>query len=110
MTTSIDAQSTLDTEHDEHAHDHPSDLKYIGIAAFLAAITAIEVVLSYIDVGWLFLPALLALMAFKFIMVVRFFMHLKFDNRIFSWLFFTGLVLALAVYVATLASFRFFAG
>ena len=40
--------------------------------------------LSYLDVGPLFLPALLILMATKFLIVVSFFMHLKFDNKIFS--------------------------
>ena len=97
-----------DTEHDEHAHDHPSDMRYIGIAAILAVVTALEVAASYIDLGAFFLPALLGMMAFKFIVVVRMFMHLKFDDRVFSWLFFTGLILALAVYLAALATFRFF--
>jgi len=97
--------------HPEHAddhHDHPSDSRYIVIALILAIVTAAEVVASYIDLGWAFLPALLGMMAFKFIVVVRLFMHLKFDNRVFSWLFFTGLILALFVYLVALFTFRFF--
>ena len=64
--------------------------------------------LSYIDVGPLFLPALLILMAVKFFTVVSYFMHLKFDNKLFSLLFYTGLVLAVVVYCAALATFHFF--
>ena len=48
--------------------------------------------LTYIDVGPFFLPALLIMMAVKFFMVVCFFMHLKFDNRLFSVLFYIGLL------------------
>jgi cytochrome c oxidase subunit 4 len=41
-------------------------------------------------------------------MVVSYFMHLKFDSRIFAFLFYTGLGLALFVYIAALATFKFF--
>ncbi len=95
-------------DHDDDHHDHPSDSRYIVIALILAAITALEVAASYIDLGPIFLPALLGMMVVKFAIVVRMFMHLKFDDRIFSWLFYTGLVLALCVYLAALATFRFF--
>ena len=71
-------------------------------------ITAAEVAASYIDLGAIFIPLLLFMMAVKFFIVVSFFMHLRFDNRIFTWLFYTGLILAVAVYVAALLTFRFF--
>ena len=35
-------------------------------------------------------------------------MHLKFDNRLFSFLFYMGLVLAVFVYAVALATFHFF--
>jgi cytochrome c oxidase subunit 4 len=96
-----------------HAHDgeeHWTDLKYIQLAIGLAVITAIEVALSYMvdDLGALFLPLLLILMAVKFFSVVLFFMHLKFDNRLFGMLFYTGMVLAIGVYIAALCTFQFF--
>jgi cytochrome c oxidase subunit IV len=108
MSTTDAPESLHATSLDDVTHDHPSDLRYIGIAGILAGITGLEVAASYLDLGAFFLPALLGMMAVKFMMVVRLFMHLKFDNRIFSWLFFTGLILALAVYLAALATFRFF--
>jgi len=103
-----------DDRHDVHEvpdreeHHGATDRQYILIAAILAAITAAEVTLSYLDVGALFLPALLIMMAAKFLIVVSFFMHLKFDNKMFSVLFYMGLILAVFVYVAALSTFRFF--
>ncbi|MEL7210762.1 MAG: cytochrome C oxidase subunit IV family protein [Actinomycetota bacterium] len=48
------------------------------------------------------------MMVVKFILVAMFFMHLRFDHKLFSWVFVAGLVLAAAVYAATLLAFEFF--
>jgi len=48
------------------------------------------------------------MMVVKFIIVVSYFMHLKFDNKLFSWVFYAGLILALTVYAIFLATFHFF--
>ena len=85
-----------------------TDKQYIIIAVILALITGAEVTLTYVDVGPLFLPALLIMMAAKFLIVVSFFMHLKFDHRVFGVMFYTGLSLAIFVYVGALAMFHFF--
>ena len=113
----------VEAEHDEHAHghhaedghdgehgahDHISDNKYIVIAAILAVITAAEVAASYIDLGAIFIPLLLFMMAVKFFIVASFFMHLRFDNKIFTWMFYSGLLLAVGVYSVALLTFRFF--
>ena len=37
-------------------------------------------------------------------------MHLRGDARIFSWMFYSGLFLALGVYIAALTTFHFFTG
>jgi len=85
-----------------------SNAGYVRIAAILAAITGLEVATYYVDLGALFLPALLIMMAVKFIIVVSYFMHLKFDSKLFSWVFYAGLILALIVYSIFLATFHFF--
>ncbi len=85
-----------------------SDAGYIRIALILAAITALEVSTYYVDFGVLFLPALLIMMVVKFVMVVSYFMHLKFDNKVFSYLFYAGLALAVGVYIVFLSTFKFF--
>jgi cytochrome c oxidase subunit 4 len=92
--------STVTEQHDTHGDEHAdhglTDLGYIKIAIFLAVITAVEVVFSYTQdqLGAAFLPGLLILMAVKFFMVLLYFMHLKFDSKLFSLMFYIGLVLA----------------
>ena len=100
---------TTATETHEDAHEHGmSDAGYVKIAIILALITGLEVSTYYVDFGPLFMPSLLIMMVVKFVMVVSYFMHLKFDSKIFSFLFYTGLGLALFVYIAALATFKFF--
>ncbi len=98
------------TDHAAEVHDgphHPTDRYYWGVFAVLVVITAAEVALSYADVGKVFLPTLLILMTIKFVMVVSIFMHLKFDHKIFSVMFYAGLILAVAVYCAALSTAQF---
>ena len=85
-----------------------SNAGYVRIALILAAITALEVATYYVDFGALFLPSLLIMMAVKFYIVVSFFMHLRYENKLFSWLFYAGLYLAIIVYGIFLATFHFF--
>lgn len=92
---------------DDHGHG-ATDKQYILIAALLAVITGGEVAASYLDIGPIFIPALLVMMVAKFLIVVSFFMHLKFDHKLFSWLFYAGLLLAVSVYISALATFHFF--
>ncbi len=54
------------------------------------------------------MPSLLIMMVVKFVMVVSYFMHLKFEHQMFKLLFYTGLGLALFVYFVALATFKFF--
>jgi len=96
-----------DPARDDHGHG-ATDGQYVLIAIALAVITGLEVAVSYIDIGPLFLPVLLILMMIKFVTVVSFFMHLKFDKPVFTWAFYSGLFLAVSVYVAALATFHFF--
>ncbi len=109
MTTTEHADHS---EHDDHAdtHEHKSNAFYIKVAVALAVVTAFEVALYYMDIGKLFMPTLLILMVIKFLTVVSLFMHLKFDHRMFSMLFYSGLILAVLVYLAALMMFRFFDG
>ncbi|MFM9082314.1 MAG: cytochrome C oxidase subunit IV family protein [Actinomycetota bacterium] len=102
--------ATAETHGEAHGekHEHMSDAGYIRIALILAAITALEVSTYYVDFGPFFMPSLMIMMVAKFVMVVSYFMHLKFDNKMFSFLFYTGLALALFVYIVALATFKFF--
>lgn len=103
-------EHAVDAASDDHPGEHWTDLKFIYLALGLAAITAVEVALSYMvdDLGPVFLPALLILMLVKFFAVVMYFMHLRFDNRLFSLMFYMGLGLAVGVYMIALFTFKFF--
>ncbi len=95
--------------HDDHAHDdHPTEKKYWIIALILAVITAVEVALSYIDLGDAVAPLLLIGMVMKFFIVASYFMHLKFDSRVTRRLFISGLALAVTCYLAMFMMFRQF--
>ena len=88
-------------------HDHPGERQYIGIAAILGLITAVEVALSYMDSVKDVRPFLLiALSLVKFTMVVGFFMHLRFDSRLFRRVFVAGICLALFCYTIVLTTFH----
>lgn len=104
MTTSVDTKVATHAENEVHF----SDAQYIKVALFLAVVTAIEVALSYVDVGAAGNPSLLILAAIKFVTVALYFMHLKWDNRILRRLFFSGLILAVFCYVIVLLMFHVF--
>jgi cytochrome c oxidase subunit IV len=96
-------------EAEEHlTYEEHSDREYFVIAVVLALLTAMEVAASYLDLGPLFIPLLIVLMVIKFSLVVLFFMHLRHDARIFHFLFWSGVSLAVVVYVVALATFEFF--
>src|SRR5215471_9037378 len=87
----------------EEGHEHPSDWTYVKVAIALAVLTGIEIVIYLTDIDFLVLAGgLVILMSIKFGLVIMFFMHLRFDNRIFRRVFLTGVFLAVAVYIAVL--------
>jgi cytochrome c oxidase subunit 4 len=92
----------------DHAHGL-TDLGYVKVAIILALMTGAEVTLTYLHLpGDVFMAVLLVLMVLKFWTVVSYFMHLKFDSKIFTRLFYMGLFLAVVVFAAVLCTFQFF--
>ena len=80
--------------HDDHqaAHgDHPTAATYFKVGIVLTAITVAEVwayyVPSLVAMRGLFISLLLILSAVKFFTVVMFYMHLKYDHKLFRFLF-----------------------
>ena len=93
-------ETTVNPDHGEHGA-HPTEVTYFKVAGILAVLTGIEVAVSYIKgLGAGAPPLLLFLALIKFLLVVGFFMHLRYDNRILRRVFTTGFVLAIAVYIA----------
>lgn len=86
---------------------HPTPRLYVALAGILSAVTIIEVAIVYMRfLGGMVFPILVILSTAKFALVVMFYMHLRFDSRLFSGFFVTGLLLAVAMIVVLLALFR----
>jgi cytochrome c oxidase subunit IV len=98
--------SDHDPAHGPGEHEHPGAKVYLGIAVVLTVITAIEVAVFYVPaLASVLVPILLVLSALKFALVAMWYMHLKFDHKLFSWLFVVPMILATAVIVALMALF-----
>jgi len=108
MTIANESVEELSGVHaDDAAELHFKDSQYVIVAIILAILTAIEVSTYFVDFGPLTIPVLIVLMVIKFFTVVAYFMHLKFDHKLFGYLFYAGLFLAVAVYSGALATFKF---
>ncbi len=107
--------------HDEqHAIRHPSFAQYVLIAFILFVITIVEFLLIWerLGIDWESsqalahskVPLLIVLSALKFAIVIMFYMHLKFESRLFTWIFLAGLALAFAAGIAVLGIFASIGG
>jgi cytochrome c oxidase subunit 4 len=86
-------------------HAHPGPLEYIKVAFVLAVLTAIEVGVWYIKgLKAAVAPVLILLAVGKFSLVGLYFMHLKFDTRLFRRLFIMGIILAIIVYIVAITT------
>lgn len=87
-------------------HAHPKVSTYLAVFAVLTVITIVEVGVFYVpSFRPILAPTLLILSAAKFSLVVMFYMHLKQDNRLFTWIFSLPLLIAAAVMIALLFLF-----
>ena len=93
------------TDHAVDNHEnHPEARTYIQVAIVLAIITAVEVAIYYVEaLESVLVPLLIILSIAKFVAVVGYFMHLKFDDRRFRYLFVAGLVITFSVFIGLLA-------
>ena len=91
-------------------HAHPSVREYVRIGLILGVITAAEVATYYVQhsLGAWLRPILFTLAIVKFSLVVLWFMHLKFDSRLYSRFFLMGLAGAVTLYLVVLMTFRVF--
>jgi cytochrome c oxidase subunit IV len=99
--------------HVDHAsmgevHEHPTWGTYKWVALILTVITVIEVWVYYIPsfvASRLFVPFLLTMSAIKFAIVVMFYMHLKYDHKLFRALFTGPLTIAIITLIVLLFLF-----
>ena len=93
------SSETREVLHDVDAHPVHGTRTYWIIGAYLFVLTALEIGCYYLEdqLGSLATPAILILSAAKFILVVMFYMHLKYDSKVFTALFVFPMALAALV-------------
>ena len=97
----------------EQEHYHPSWKEYRWVALWLTLITVAEVWGYYIPAfvaSRAFVPLLLIMSAVKFAIVVMFYMHLKYDHKLFRALFTGPLMIAVVTLLALMMLFAKFSG
>jgi cytochrome c oxidase subunit IV len=93
--------------HDAHG-DHPTTGFYWMIGIILAVLTFVEVAVYYIEAFEpVEVPLLVVLSTAKVILVMMYFMHLKFDSRVFTWVLLAGVVLATFMVSAMVVIYNF---
>ena len=93
-------------------HEHPSWKQYKWVALILTLVTVVEVWVYYTPFRQspMFAPVLLLMSGFKFAVVVAFYMHLKYDHKLFKALFTGPLMIAMATLISLLFLFGKFSG
>jgi cytochrome c oxidase subunit 4 len=87
---------------EEHRdHEQATVGTYVRVALVLTVVTALEVGVIYVRrLAPIVIPLLLAMSAAKFALVALFFMHLRYDSRVLTFLFVGPLLLASGLAVA----------
>jgi cytochrome c oxidase subunit 4 len=68
---------------------------FVQLAMILSIITGVEIIMVYLPFAhWLLFGTLATLSAVKFMFVIFYFMHLRWDKAFCTVLFFIGLILA----------------
>jgi cytochrome c oxidase subunit IV len=104
--------SDAHAEHSGHAENHPTWSTYWKVAVVLTFITVVEVWLYYLPAFVAtpyFVPILLILSALKFAIVVLFYMHLKYDARLYRALFTGPFLIAMGTIIVLMFLFGKFA-
>ncbi len=94
-----------------HHRPHPKPKDYWLIALILAVITAAEVAASYMSfLGDFVIPVLIIMAVAKFAIVALWFMHLRFDKKVYTRYFVVGIIGAVAMFTVVLFTFGAFIG
>lgn len=91
-------------------HTGPSVRTYVNIFIVLFVMTALEVAASNLSnyvAEWIEIAVLVTLAALKGMLVVMFYMHLRFDSRWFTALFGAAMVLATGCVIALIVLFAY---
>lgn len=87
--------------HQENNSEKDKYHAFVNLALTLAAVTGIELVLVYLPFSETFiLTTLVLLSGFKFVAVIAWFMHLIYDQLLFTLCFGAGFVIATGTVIA----------
>jgi len=90
----------------ENEHNHIVPYKtFLLILAGLITLTLISVILTQISLGTLTVAIALLIAGVKSFYVLRYFMHLKFETRLFSFATFGAILLLVAILLITLLDY-----
>lgn len=86
---------------------HPGPATYAKVATLLVVLTAFELGIFYVDaMRDVVIPIFFVLTIVDFALVAMFYMHLRYDARLFSWFFVGGVTLATGVILGLIALFK----
>ena len=96
----------MSTEAARNDEAHATTGHYVRIAIILTVLTILEVGTYYVDIPFaLLIPLLLVLAGMKFGLVVAYYMHLRYDSKLFSGFFFFGLTIEILLLIALMVLF-----
>jgi hypothetical protein len=88
----------------QHAHELPSPSLYLKLAVILGIFTIVETATYYIHISEIIITlALIIFMTCKFVIVVGYDMHLKFEHSLLVAVFAFGMAVALSIMLAMIA-------
>ena len=102
--------SSEDSHHGFHFHileEHKKYFTFFNVAMALILITAVEIVIVYIPIHPVIVFSALAILSLaKFLAVIWWFMHLRWDRMLCTVLFMIGLLIATGTVTALLFLFE----
>lgn len=95
----------------EHfTHAQPGPVTWVRVLVLLTIATVLEV-LTYVfesTLGVSTAPILILFAAIKFVLVVAYYMHLKFDARLLTGIFGWGMLIAISIFAAMAAIYHIY--
>ena len=95
--------------HDAHAHAHGPHIVplpiYLGVFAALMVGTVLTVLAARMDFGWLNTPVALAIACSKATLVILFFMHVKYSEKLVTLMVLVSIAFLFILFVITLSDY-----
>ncbi|MEJ2599042.1 MAG: cytochrome C oxidase subunit IV family protein [Anaerolineales bacterium] len=94
-------ETSIKTPQESQARPQPN---YLGVFIALAVLTLLELGITYMDLPRI--PLLVPLAVIKAALVALFYMHLRYDRKIFSVLFIFGVIMGIGLIFSFILLFQ----